>query len=229
MKYISLVLIFIVLILIFIINKDEYTNKINNEKILRNNKEISISKDIEDNNIKIIYEEKKFIKSNILEKNNSKVGKNNFFIISEVKSRNSLFEITLYSKEDLKIKENKEFIDGVIKFNNIEDYFTIFFNYKLIDMADKLYMEVKYKDKLFTSSAFRLSELQSELLYILELNLIDDYIDLYPIEVGNKPKEIKFKKIDINQTNKIIKKEIKNGNYNNIHTISANEFNITNK
>lgn len=229
MKYISLVLIFIVLILIFIINKDEYTNKINNEKILRNNKEISISKDIEDNNIKIIYEEKKFIKSNILEKNNSKVGKNNFFIISEVKSRNSLFEITLYSKEDLKIKENKEFIDGVIKFNNIEDYFTIFFNYKLIDMADKLYMEVKYKDKLFTSSAFRLSELQSELLYILELNLIDDYIDLYPIEIGNKPKKVKLKKIDINKSNKIIKKEIKNGNYNNIHTISANEFNTTNK
>ncbi len=210
-KYIFFVMIICLLIIIFY-HKTNYTSNSINEKNIENIIENNTITDV-----KIEYSTSKekinSNKNNLIKNESNKI---QYFNLIKTFSKKELFEIKLLSKIKIGVKNFNKPLRGIIKFNEINDFFEIYFDNKLDSKIRDLYIEIKYKNKSFFTNAFKLLNLNKDLIYFIELTLIDDYIEINHIELGNKLENTKIQKlnIDMKKIQKTVKMEVQNANFN---------------
>ncbi|MEA1955776.1 MAG: hypothetical protein U9N02_04700 [Campylobacterota bacterium] len=146
--------------------------------------------------IKIITIDADIVKTTNLTKNKIELKKDTKkrFIITNISSRKGLFQISLFSYEELNPKNENFAIGGSVDFEEFKDFYSLRFNEELLKYADKLYVEVTYNTKVFKTNAFRLYEIDKKYLYGVDMHLEDDFINLHPYELS---KRTKFKLEDI--------------------------------
>jgi len=127
------------------------------------------------------------------------------FIISKTSSRNKVFEIMLYSYENLDYTYDNFVIGGSISFEEISDIYSLKFNKELLKYTDKLYVEITYNNKTFKTNAFRLAEIKEEYIYAVDMFLEDDCINIDPYDIQQRVKITQklIKSSDINLTNRL--------------------------
>jgi hypothetical protein len=119
---------------------------------------------------------------------NTTKAKQTRFVVAKTTSDDSLFLISIISMIDLKIGKPNGSIGGVLNLDNISSHFTLPFNGTITTMADNLSIEVKYKDRVFKSNAKEIFDKYDNIVYALEIDLIDDFMNIYLTSIKESDK-----------------------------------------
>jgi hypothetical protein len=96
-----------------------------------------------------------------------------------------MFTISIVGSVEPKIIITNKSVSGVLHFGNLNSHFTLSLARAFAYEDDDLSIEVKYKDRVFVGDVYMILDS----IYSLEIDLIDDFMNIYIIE-NNKNKEL---------------------------------------